>query len=85
MPRVYNRNRETYPRGAIYVGRGTAWGNPFKIGRDGTRDEVIARYEAEVMPGLDLTDLRGRDLVCNCHPLRCHAHSLLRETERRHP
>jgi hypothetical protein len=22
------------------------WGNPFAIGRDGTRDEVIAKYRA---------------------------------------
>src|SRR4051794_17127713 len=40
----------------VYIGRAgrgrTAvecpWGNPFVIGRDGTRDEVIAKYEAWV-------------------------------------
>jgi hypothetical protein len=29
----------------IYIGRGTKYGNPFKIGRDGTREEVIQKYE----------------------------------------
>lgn len=84
MPRVYNRNRETYPAGAVYIGRGSLWGNPFRSGVDGTRDEVIDRYEREVLPGLDLTDLVGRDLVCFCHPKRCHGHSILREIERRY-
>ncbi len=84
MPRVFNRNRETYPAGAIYIGRGSLWGNPFVIGKDGDRDAVIDRYEAEALPGLDLADLRGRDLVCFCHPLRCHGHSILREIERRY-
>jgi hypothetical protein len=27
----------------VYVGRPSKWGNPFVIGRDGTRDEVIAK------------------------------------------
>ncbi len=36
----------------VYIGRASprkglkasVWANPFKIGRDGTRDEVIAKY-----------------------------------------
>lgn len=28
----------------VYVGRGSKWGNPFVIGRDGTRKEVIELY-----------------------------------------
>ena len=28
----------------VYVGRPSKWGNPFVIGRDGTREEVIAKY-----------------------------------------
>jgi Domain of unknown function (DUF4326) len=30
----------------VYVGRPSKWGNPFAIGRDGTRDEVIAMGDA---------------------------------------
>lgn len=30
----------------IYIGRGSPFGNPFKIGKDGTREEVIMAYSA---------------------------------------
>jgi Domain of unknown function (DUF4326) len=33
----------------VYVGRPSKWGNPFVIGRDGTRDEVIAKYRAWIL------------------------------------
>lgn len=69
----------------MYCGRGSPWGNPFRVGRDGTRDEVIDRFEREVLPGLDLRPLRGRDLVCHCRPLRCHCDSLLRMANARRP
>ena len=43
-PRVVHCKRERYD---VYVGRGrgSRWGNPFKSPRDGSRDEVIAKYE----------------------------------------
>jgi len=65
----------------IYVGRPGKWGNPFVIGRDGTRDEVIAKYRAWLLrrPALmaALPELRGKDLVCWCAPARCHAEILV--------
>ncbi len=65
----------------IYVGRPSKWGNPFVIGRDGTRDEVIAKYRAWIVqqPTLlaVLHELRGKDLVCWCAPERCHADVLI--------
>jgi hypothetical protein len=30
----------------VYVGRPSALGNPFLVGRDGTRAEVVATYRA---------------------------------------
>ena len=33
----------------VYIGRPSKWGNRFVIGRDGTRDDVIARYEARLL------------------------------------
>jgi hypothetical protein len=36
------------PDGAVYVGRGSKWGNPFVVGRDGTRDECLFLYRALV-------------------------------------
>jgi hypothetical protein len=65
----------------VYVGRPSKWGNPFVIGRDGTRDEVIAKYRAWIVrqPSLisALPELRGKNLVCWCAPQRCHAEVLI--------
>ena len=52
----------------VYIGRPSKWGNPFVIGRDGSRAEVVAKYRAWIVtqPALmnALEELRGRDLVC---------------------
>jgi len=67
------------PPDAVYIGRPTRWGNPYKIGRDGTRSEVIAKCETwiDAHPSL-LPPLEGKDLVCWCDPLPCHGHVYLR-------
>ena len=56
-------------------------GNPFVIGRDGVRDEVIAKYRAWVVrqPALmnALHELRNKDLICFCAPDACHAEVLV--------
>jgi hypothetical protein len=77
-PRVWNRRDQTTPPGAVNVGRPTKWGNPFVIGKDGTRAQVIAKY-MEWLPtsGLDPAELRGKHLVCWCAPLPCHADVLV--------
>ncbi len=65
----------------VYVGRPSKWGNPFVIGRDGTRSEVIAKYRAWIVkqpdPMASLDELRGRNLVCWCAPHACHADVLI--------
>ncbi len=76
-PRVHNKHHRTAPANAVYIGRGSPWGNPFRIGVDGTRDQVVARYAAEILPTLDVMPLRGKDLVCFCAPLACHGDVLL--------
>ena len=45
MCRVLNKRKSGIPAGAIYIGRGSKWGNPFRIGPDGDRATVIAKYE----------------------------------------
>lgn len=82
MPRVLNKARDVIPTGAVYVGRPTKWGNPFTIGKDGSREEVIQKYREWIQgrPDLlrDLPTLRGKDLVCWCSPPQaCHADILL--------
>lgn len=66
----------------VYIGRGSKWGNPFKIGEHGTREEVIAKYEVWVkeQPELmeALPELRGKILGCWCAPQACHGDVLVR-------
>ena len=81
MCKVLNKHRAGVPAGAAYIGRGSKWGNPFRIGVDGDRAAVIAKYERWLrdrhllLRALD--ELRGRDLVCFCAPLACHGDLLL--------
>ena len=67
----------------VYIGRGTRdfpegskWGNPYRIGADGTRDEVIAMYEdwIKTQPELlaSLHELKDKTLGCWCWPMPCH-------------
>jgi hypothetical protein len=67
---------------ARYCGRPSLWGNPFVIGRDGTRDDVCDKHEAWLtrQPGLVamVPALAGQDLVCHCAPERCHCNFLRR-------
>jgi len=37
-------NKKYYRGEGVYIGRPSLLGNPFKIGKDGTRQEVIRRY-----------------------------------------
>ena len=36
--------REVKESNDVYIGRGSKWGNPYVIGKDGNRDEVIEKY-----------------------------------------
>ena len=82
MPTVYNKRRPPYPYSAVYIGRGSKWGNPYVIGLDGSRADVIVQYAEHVTshPSLRediVRELRGKDLVCYCSPLDCHGDILL--------
>ncbi len=61
----------------IYVGRPSKWGNPFSIGKHGSREQVIEKYRKWIMSKPDLLfslpELRGKTLGCWCHPKACHA------------
>ncbi len=88
MSRIVNLKREpdAVANGAVRIDRRTEWGNPFIVGRDGTRAQVIARYRADLWRRIragkiDLTALaalKGRDLACHCAPLPCHGEVLAR-------
>jgi len=66
----------------VYIGRPSKWGNPFVIGRDGTREQVIARYEQWLLEQPELVaalgELAGKTLGCWCAPRACHGDVLAR-------
>lgn len=80
-PRVLNKRNDPISKGAVFVGRPSRWGNPFRIGRDGSRTEVIRKYREWLLGNEELlahlSELKGKDLYCFCLPLPCHAEVLL--------
>ena len=77
-PTVVNVRTEKYD---VYIGRGSMYGNPFKIGVHGNRAEVIARYGAWVRTQgqilKSLKSLTGKRLGCYCKPQPCHGDVLV--------
>ena len=74
-------------RGLVRVDRETKWGNGFRIGRDGTRAEVIERYRRDLWRRIhagevdleELAALAGRDLAfAGARRLPCHGEVLAR-------
>lgn len=76
--RVVHCKKEKYD---VYIGRPSKWGNPYQIGKDGTREECIRKYKAWLLLQnvllQDLQDLRGKTLGCWCSPLPCHGDVLV--------
>jgi hypothetical protein len=70
---------------AVYVGRPSRWGNPYRVGVHGTPETCVRlfvlRYEDNAVYRAEVrTALAGKDLACWC-PLDgqpCHADVLLR-------
>lgn len=79
MTIVVHCKKEKYD---VYIGRPSKWGNPFTIGKDGTREEVIKKYEIWIrtQPNLlkDLHELKDKVLGCWCSPKSCHGDILAR-------
>ena len=80
--RVLNRHRDQIPKDAVYIGRPSKWGNPFTIGKHGTRAEVVMKYANYINSHPTLAaearaELAGKDLVCFCAPQECHGDILM--------
>jgi hypothetical protein len=62
----------------VYIGRGSKWGNPYAIGFDGDRNEVIHKFRYDFGKGFlkfskkDVLELKGKTLGCHCKPAACH-------------
>ena len=82
--KVVHCNKEDYD---VYIGRPSKWGNPFTIGKDGTRKEVIEKYEKYIVTNNklmnDLHELEGKVLACYCKPKACHGDVLVRLANRK--
>ena len=77
--KVVNVNNEVYD---VYIGRGSKWGNQFRIGIDGNRIEVIKKYETMILNNQslkdDISELDGKILGCHCKPKACHGDILVK-------
>jgi len=81
---VVNVARDHYD---VYIGRPSKWGNPFIVGRDGNREECVAKYREWIVtqPHLmaEIPKLRGKRLGCYCKSdgsksrVRCHGDVLV--------
>lgn len=64
----------------VFIGRPSVYGNPFRIGPDGTREEVMEKYEKyfnyrmthDLLFRAAIHKLSGKVLGCYCKPLACH-------------
>ena len=88
MPKVFNSRRITEEvNGSIYIGRPSKWGNPFEIGKDGTREEVIEKFKEYLLQNdelmASLEELRGKNLLCWCAPKACHGDILIELANRK--
>jgi len=74
---VVNKYNSEYD---VYIGRGSIFGNPFVIGKDGTRDEVILKYRNYFYDKIKKDEdflkavllLKDKKLGCYCKPQDCH-------------
>lgn len=70
----------------VYCGRPSRWGNPFELGKDGNRKQVIEKFEKWLAhnPELlkDIGELKGKILGCWCAPLDCHCEVLAKLANR---
>ena len=82
MTRIVHCKKELYD---VYIGRPSKWGNPYIIGKDGTREEVIKKYEEHVRSSKilmrALPSLEGKVLGCWCPPRPCHGEVLIKLLE----
>ena len=74
-------------KGIVFVGAqrfpkdNSPWANPFKVGRHGTREDVLEKYKKYITSNPELMarlpELRGKTLGCWCKPEKCHGDILL--------
>lgn len=98
-PKYQNLKEWTKDTNNVYIGRAgivfinkqrfpkkpSIFANPFKVGKRGTRKEVIQKYKTHITKRIksepelrdQLIKLDGKNLGCWCHPELCHGDILL--------
>ena len=98
-PKYKNLKEWTEDPNNVYIGRAgvvfidkqrfpkksSNFANPFKINKDGTREEVIEKYKIYITNKLkenvllreELFNMKGKNLGCWCAPEPCHGNILL--------
>ncbi len=64
----------------IYIGRPSKLGNPYKVGTDGSRDELIIKFKAYAVKHLlnEIRKLKKEDILgCWCKPENCHGDAII--------
>lgn len=80
------RKNVVFINGKRFPSESSIWSNPYKIGKDGTREEVVKKYETYMKDKLNkdkqlvnqLKELKGKTLGCWCKPDLCHGDILLK-------
>lgn len=86
MPVINKHHYGGVPDGAINIMRGSPFGNPFVIGKDGDRAEVVEKYRQWLWARIKsdsafaskVRELHGKTLCCCCKPASCHGDVLER-------
>ena len=80
LNRVNNLKQWLRNENNVYVGRPNKWGNPFKLNKHNSREEVVQLFRQYILRDKKLlqstTELKGKVLGCWCAPELCHAEVL---------
>jgi len=88
-------NKRHFKGKGIYIGRPGPLGNPFIVGRNGSLDEVMEKYEKYLPSGIKSSKKMAEaferikkaakegdvNLICWCVPKKCHGNIIKRMVE----
>lgn len=76
--------------GKRYPSKSSIFANPYKIGKDGERNDVIIKYKKYILDKINTSieyqeefeKIKGKNLGCWCSPEKCHGDVLLELTNK---
>lgn len=83
MCKVVNKYWEPHE---VYIGRGSIWGNPFRMASEADRVTVVAKHKQHLWKQIKdgvitkqmLLSLDGKRLGCYCAPKACHGDNIVK-------